>query len=389
MRWVLRCGLVQVSALVCVLACADADSGSAEAAFTWNLPPGFPEPVVPADNPMSHGKVELGRRLFYDRRLSGNQTQSCASCHKQELAFSDGLPTAVGSTGESHPRGSMSLANLAYAASLTWANPLFAVGVLPEPLERQTLLPLYGDRPVELGLKSQSQVVSRLREVPLYRELFAAAFPEDPAPINAANLGRALAAFERVLISGDSPLDRYEQGDEDALSDAQKRGLALFRSERLQCSQCHAGFNLTEHVYWQGKPEIELRYRNTGLYNIDGAGAYPAPNTGAFDVTMEPSDMGKFKVPTLRNVALTAPYMHDGSIASLSEVIDHYAAGGRSTGSAVGSDNPRKDPLIRGFELTSEERQDLLAFLESLSDRGFITNPAFSDPWQAENDRAH
>ena len=426
-----RRGLVQASVLACLVACADANSGKAsqptdagdhaqdaadgadatnaaeprrDAAaddaetpqsaatantFTWNLPPGFPEPVVPRDNPMSEAKVELGRRLFYDKRLSGNQTQSCASCHKQALAFSDGRATAIGSTGEPHPRGAMPLVNLAYSASLTWANPLFAIGVLSEPLERQSQLPLYGDSPIELGLEAQSQPVQRLREVALYRELFAAAFPEDPEPINASNIGRALAAFERVLISGDSPYDRYVHGDEAALSDAQTRGRALFEGERLKCAQCHAGFNLSEHVHWQGKGEIELRYRNTGLYNIDGEGAYPAPNTGTFDVTLEPSDMGKFKVPTLRNVALTAPYMHDGSIATLSEVIDHYAAGGRTIASGpargVGRDNPRKDPLIQGFTLTNAERDDLIAFLESLTDQAFVANRAFSDPWQAAN----
>jgi cytochrome c peroxidase len=362
------------------------DASVSEPIFHWNLPPGFPAPVVPRDNPMTEAKVELGRRLFYDKRLSGNESQSCASCHKQALAFSDGRATALGSTGELHPRGSMSLVNLAYSASLTWSNPLFAIGVLPEPLERQTQLPLYGDAPVELGLKAQSQPVQRLAEVELYRERFAAAFPDEPEPINASNIGRALAAFERVLISGDSAYDRYLHGDDAALSGAQKRGQALFAGERLQCAQCHSGFNLSEHVHWQGKSQIELRYRNTGLYNIDGAGAYPAPNTGTFDVTMEPSDMGKFKVPTLRNIALTAPYMHDGSITSLSEVIDHYAAGGRTIASGpnrgVGRDNPLKDPLIHGFELTNDERRDLLAFLESLTDSAFIANPAFADPWE-------
>jgi cytochrome c peroxidase len=283
----------------------------------------------------------------------------------------------------------MSLVNLAYASSLTWANPLFAIGVLPEPLARQTQLPLYGDAPVELGLKAQAQPVTRLREVALYRELFAAAFPNDPEPIDASNIGRALAAFERVLISGDSAYDRYLHGDQTALTDEQKRGHALFSGERLQCAQCHSGFNLSEHVHWQGKAKIELRYRNTGLYNIDGAGAYPSPNTGVFDVTLEPSDMGKFKVPSLRNVALTAPYMHDGSIASLSEVIDHYAAGGRTIDSGaargVGRDNPFKDPLIHGFEITDQERKELMAFLESLTDHVFITDPAFADPWEPTN----
>lgn len=365
-------------------AAIDAGSG---AAFAWNLPPGFPVPVTPADNPMSEAKVTLGRRLFYDKRLSGNQTQSCASCHEQKLAFSDGRARGLGSTGQAHPRSPMPLVNLAYAASLTWANPLFAMGVLAEPLERQTQIPLYGDTPIELGMRSQSQVEQRLYEVPLYRELFQAAFPDDPEPISALNVGRALAAFERVLISGDSPYDHFLQGDQAALRAEEKRGLALFTGDKLQCAQCHAGFNLSEHVHFQGQLAIELRYRNTGLYNIDGQGAYPAPNTGAFDVTMEPQDMGKFKVPTLRNIALTAPYMHDGSIESLSEVIDHYAAGGRTIATGpqrgVGRDNPLKDPLIHGFEIDAQERADLIAFLGSLTDRTFIENSAFADPWSA------
>jgi cytochrome c peroxidase len=174
------------------------------------------------------------------------------------------------------------------------------------------------------------------------------------------------------------------QGDETALSEQQKRGYALFSGPKLQCSECHSGFNLTEHVRFEGGSS-EPRYRNTGLYNIDGQGAYPAPNTGAFDVTMDPEDMGKFKVPTLRNIALTAPYMHDGSLASLSEVIDHYAAGGRTITSGpqrgVGRDNPLMDPLIHGFSLSEQERSDLIAFLNSLTDHTFIAHPAFSDPW--------
>jgi cytochrome c peroxidase len=354
---------------------ASARDASARDTFTWNLPRGFPEPAVPPDNPMSTAKVELGRHLFYDKRLSGNETQSCATCHEQRLAFSDGRATGLGSTGQAHPRSPMPLVNLAYATSLTWANPLFAMGVVPEPLERQTQIPIYGDAPVELGIRSQSQIVQRLQGIPRYRELFEAAFPDEPEPISASSIGRALAAFERVLISGDSPYDQQQ------LSAAAQRGFELFSGDRLQCSQCHEGFNFSEHVHARDQPDIELRYRNTGLYNIDGQGAYPAPNTGVFDVTMDPADMGKFKVPTLRNVALTAPYMHDGSIASLSEVIDHYAAGGR-----MGRDNPRKDPLIHGFELSTSERRDLIAFLESLTDQTFVTNPGFADPWPAESD---
>jgi cytochrome c peroxidase len=234
-------------------------------------------------------------------------------------------------------------------------------------------------------MKSQSQLVQRLQAVARYDELFQAAFPGEDEPISAQNVGRALAAFERVLISGASPFDRHVNGDKTALSPAAQRGYALFTGEKLQCSQCHSGFNLSEHVHYQTDAEIELRYRNTGLYNIDGHGAYPSPNTGAFNVTMEPSDMGKFKVPTLRNIALTAPYMHDGSIKTLSEVIDHYAAGGRTipTGpnAGVGRDNPLKDPLLHGFEITDDERAELLEFLGSLTDQSFLEDPAFADPW--------
>lgn len=335
---------------------------------------------------MSEAKVQLGRRLFYDERLSGNQTQACASCHEQRLAFTDGRAHSVGSTGQPHPRGALSLANVAYSASLTWANPLFAMGVLPEPIERQSQLPMYGDSPVELGLMSLSQIEQRLLAVPDYVDWFTQAFPNQERPVTAQNIGRALAAFERTLLSGDAPFDRYlRAGDESALSVSAKRGYALFTSERLACSRCHGGFNLSDHVHADGEPSLTLPYHNTGLYNVDAQGSYPAPNTGLYDVTQDPNDMGKFKAPTLRNIAITAPYMHDGSIASLDEVLDHYAAGGRSIASGpdrgVGAENPHKDPLVHGFVLAEHERADLLEFLNSLTDRTFLEDPAFSDPW--------
>ncbi|MET0391346.1 MAG: MbnH family di-heme enzyme [Polyangiales bacterium] len=361
--------------------------GSTVGDFRWNLPPGFPVPVIPENNPMSPEKVELGRRLFYDKRLSDNETQSCASCHVQSQAFTDGRATGLGSTGEAHPRGAMALVNLAYSTSLTWANPLFAMGVMDEPLERQSELPMYGDAPIELGLKSQTQIETRLQEAAEYREWFSAAFPEQDEPITAQNVARSLAAFERVLISGHSPYDRFAyEGDESALNDSAQRGYELFFGERLECFHCHAGFNFSDHVHYKGKPEIQKPYHNTGLYNIDGKGAYPAPNTGTFDVTQEPEQMGAFKAPTLRNIAVTAPYMHDGSIATLSEVLDHYSAGGRTIAkgeknAGVGRNNPLKDPLVRGFTLTEQERADVIAFLESLTDEEFLKNPAFSDPW--------
>lgn len=358
-------------------------AGDAAAAppYAWKLPPGFPEPVVPADNPMSDAKVELGRRLFYDRRLSRNGTQSCASCHDQKRAFTDGLATGVGSTGELHPRNSMSLANVAYAATLTWANP-----VLLE-LEDQAIVPIFGTRPVELGWNGgEDELLALLRGVPEYQSLFAAAFGASPDPFTMASIVRALASFQRTLISGRSPYDRFiTDKDESAISDSAKRGLALFNSERLECFHCHSGFALQDSVKFVGKPFVETQFHNTGLYNIDGKGAYPAPNVGLFEFTEKPQDMGRFRVATLRNIAVTAPYMHDGSVATLDEALDHYAAAGRSISAGPhagnGSASPLKSGFLVGFTLSPEERADVKAFLESLTDDAFLTDPRFADPW--------
>ncbi len=364
------------------LGCGETDEGApADTTYVWALPAGFPVPAVPDDNPMSAAKVKLGRHLFYDQRLSDNGSQSCASCHAQDLAFTDGQATALGSTGEATPRGSMSLFNVAYASVFTWGNPLLF------ELETQVLVPLFNSEPVELGLKGNDEaMLARLRAEATYTPLFAEAFPDDPDPYTVNRVVMALASFERTLISGRSPYDRYRfDGDEGALDEGQKRGLALFESERLECSQCHGGFNLQDSVKWQDKAEIEVFFHNTGLYNLDGAGAYPAPNTGIHELTGHPEDMGKFRAPTLRNIALTAPYMHDGSIATLSEVLDHYAAGGRTIAdgpyAGVGSENPWKDPLVHGFTLSPEERADLLSFLNSLTDLEALNDPRYEDPW--------
>ncbi len=344
----------------------------------WQLPPGFPEPRVPADNPMSAAKVELGRHLFYDTALSQNRTQACATCHQQSHAFTDGRPHAVGSTGEAHSRNSMSLTNVAYAARLTWASNLV------DRLEDQALLPMFGDAPIELGLPDEQTLVDRLKADPRYAPLFAAAFADAAAPISLRNVTRAIAAFERTLISGNSAYDRYSRGDTAALSEAAKRGMTLFFSERLECFHCHGGFNFADSVDHAKLPEPERAFHNTGLYNVDGKGAYPASDRGLYKVTANPADMGRFKAPSLRNVAVTAPYMHDGSIATLAEVIDHYAAGGRTIDSGpnagIGGDSPLKDRFLVGFILTPAERADLIAFLESLTDEGFLTDPRFADP---------
>lgn len=342
-------------------------SSSAAGEFDWRLPERFSSPAVPEDNPMSSSKVELGRRLFYDVRLSVNQRQSCASCHRQELAFTDGKARAEGTTGELHPRGSMSLANVAYAGTLTWANPMLA------SLEEQMLLPLYGTEPSELGMKGQeNRFLAQARIDSVYQSLFPKAFPDDGSPYRMENVVRAIAAFERTLISIGSPYDRYRHGGEpEAISEAAKRGEVLFFSgEKTACFQCHGGWNFGGGTRVSTETPSNPRFHNTGLYD-----PYPAPNTGLAAHTGSAADAGKFRAPTLRNIAVTAPYMHDGSIASLEGVLDHYAAGGR-TG------NPQKSPILRKLTLSAEEKQDLIAFLVSLTDEAFLNDPRFGDPWR-------
>lgn len=361
---------------------AGCGGGAGEAAapdYAWVLPPGFPEPRVPEDNPMSEVKVELGRRLFYDARLSGNETQACASCHEQARAFTDGRSLSEGSTGELTPRSSMSLANVAYAGSLTWVNPLL------RDLERQALTPMFGEDPVELGLAGlEAELLDRLGDDSDYPVLFEQAFGGPEPLISVDRVVKALSAFQRTLLSGNSAYDRFLQGEIDSLDASARRGLELFFSERLECFHCHGGFNLSQSVDHLGNVFDQATFLNNGLYNVDGRGAYPPDNTGLYAFTQDPADMGRFKPPTLRNIAVTAPYMHDGSIATLGEVLDHYARGGRRIDSGPhagdGRDNPNKSLFVSGFTLSQEERNDVLNFLDSLTDHDFLENPRFSDP---------
>ncbi len=333
--------------------------------WVWTLPKGFPKPRVPADNPMTAAKVELGRYLFYDTRMSVNGKASCATCHKQELAFTDGRPVGVGATGEKHSRGAMSLVNVAYSATLTWGNPQM------QDLEQQALVPMFGEHPVELGLRENDGFLPMLRSDPKYRGLFARAFPATADPFTIANVTKAIASFERSIISARSPWDRYHYGgDDSAVSDSAKRGETLFFSAPLSCFRCHGGFTFGGATISEGREPGDPEFHNTGLYN-----PYPATNTGVFEFTRDPKDTGKFKAPTLRNIALTAPYMHDGSIASLDGVLDHYAAGGQAPG------NPEKDALVGGFPLSAQDRRDLIGFLQSLTDDAVLHDPRFSNPW--------
>ena len=314
------------------------DQGASYSAYDWQLPEGIPLPREPANNPMTEAKFQLGRHLFYDKRLSMNGTISCASCHHQDKAF-----------------------------------------------EQQIVLPLFGDDPIEHGISSANseQVLMNLQADPVYAPLFADAFPEQDAPLfgdNAYdNIVKSLASFVRGLTSYDSPFDRNE------LSGSAKRGAALFNSEKLECFHCHAGYNFSDATVDRTTSFIEKLFHNNGLYNIDGLGGYPEPNTGRYELTGTAHHMGQFRAPSLRNVALTAPYNHDGSVETLEDVIRNYANGGRNISSGPhsgdGRMNPHKDGFIVSFPISDPEIADLVAFLESLTDQTFINNPRFANPW--------
>lgn len=347
------------------------------------LPPHFETPYVPDYNPISEAKITLGRHLFYDKRLSGNATQSCASCHHQERAFADDKVFPTGSTGEMHFRNSQSLVNVAWNASYTWA----ADGLVT--LEKQIMVPLTGDRPTELGVHDgiQEDVFSRLEEDEEYRELFALAYPESSSDVTLEKIAFALASFCRSLVSSRSPYDRFLAGDREALTPSQRCGMSLFFGERLECFHCHNGAHLTTSYHDVNREERQLTFFNNGLYNVDQKGSYPAHDQGLYELTLDPRHRGLFRPPSLRNVAVTAPYMHDGSIATLRDVlVEHYAQGGtlRENGPFMGDGrlSPLKSGLIRGFVISDDEIQDVLMFLDALTDEHFLTDPAFADPFK-------
>jgi cytochrome c peroxidase len=331
---------------------------------------------------MTTEKVELGRYLFYDKRLSGNGKQACASCHQQELAFAHSASVSAGSTGEPGIRKVMGIVNVAYAGVLNWGHPSL------KRLEQQALIPMFGSDPVELGLNRDNRFLKVIAADAIYKRLFPAAFPAEAQPVTLDNVTKALACFQRALISGDSPYDRYHfQGDEQAVSELAKRGEELFFSRQLGCFQCHGGFNFSDVTVTAREPERSFEFHNTGLYNVPGPTSYPRPNLGIYEHTNRPEDIGKFKAPSLRNVGLRAPYMHDGSVPTLEAVLDHYAAGGRTLAlgphAGVGSKNPNKDRRIVPFALNEQDRKAVVEFLLSLTDSSVATNPNFSDPWRA------
>ena len=364
------------TALLLGLATALATAAEAPTDYVWQLPAWVPRPQVPADNPMSDAKVALGRALFYDTRLSRDESMACSTCHQQDKAFTDGRAKSPGIDGTLGLRSAMSLANVAYLPALTWANP----GL--KRLEVQALVPIFGAHPVEMGMEGQEALLlSRLNADADYPTLFRAAFPDAEQPVSLDTLTKALAAFQRSLLSFNAPYFRAKYlGESEALSASARRGESLFFSEQFECYHCHGGLTFTDNLVHARLPFEELGFHNTGLYNLDGQGAYPRDNPGIREVTDNPADEGKFRTPTLLNVAVTAPYMHDGSIATLEEVLTkHYAVAGKAVSDGA-APSPLRDPLIVGYPYSEQDITDLLAFLDALTDEAFLRHPAHGAP---------
>lgn len=351
-------------------------AASVETPYALDLPPHFPD--FPYAVP-SQATAELGRLLFHDFRLSIDDARSCGICHEGKKGYTDGFVVAVGALGDGHTRNTLSLLNLAWRGPLTWVDP-----ELVDPLE-QMQTPLYGRHPVEMGTDPET-LPDKLASIELYPPAFAAAWPDDPAPITMEHVEEALFAYELLIVGGNTPYDRYLLGEPDALTADQQAGMALFYSERTGCGGCHGGLFFDRPATTDGIPIADTpEYLNTGLYNIDGAGGLPPHETGLHALTNDPADMGRFRVPSLRGVAETGPWAHDGSVGSLADIIDAYARGGRllvgGPWPGDGRESPYKDPRITGFELTDSERAQLVAFLEALTDLEANTRPFLQTPF--------
>ena len=303
------------------------------------VPQGFPAPVFPADNELTQARWALGKKLFYDPVMSSDSTISCASCHHAAKAFSDTVAFSPGVAGRPGTRNAPTLANIGY-------HPYFTRDGGVPTLEMQILVPIQEHNEFDFNILL---IVERLLRDSTYIRMSREGYGRDP---DAYVITRSIACFERTMVSGQSRYDAYFfQGGNAALTAAEKRGMDLFFSKKTDCSQCHADFNFTNYAF-----------ENNGLY-----ADYPDP--GRFRLTGLETDLARFKVPTLRNVTLTAPYMHDGSMPTLEAVVAHYNSGGQT--------HPNKSALIRPLGLTADERADLVAFLRSLTDEKFVNNPKF------------
>lgn len=315
-------------------------SEKSKESYKLEIPAGFPEPTIPEDNQLTSERVELGKFLFYDTRLSANNAVSCASCHKQQLAFADSKPLSMGHNGKEGFRNSPTLANVAYQTTFMMDGGVSSLAL-------QSLAPIHDEE--EMGFNI-NEVVVKLNADSELKKMSKEAYGRDS--MDAWVITRALASFQRILISGNSRYDQFEhQGKNDVLTDEEKRGMKLFFSEKTQCSSCHIGFNFTD-----GK------FHNVGLHET-----YSDP--GRERISNESKDFGKFKTPTLRNIEVTAPYMHDGSLSTLEEVIVHFNSGG--------SNHKIKDSRVKPLNLSDDEQSELIAFLKTLTDEEFVTNREF------------
>lgn len=317
--------------LVTAVVVAAAQSQNAPAPWRPEIPEGLDLYLpVREENPLTPEKVALGRRLFFDPLLSRDYTLACASCHDPRRAFTDGLPVAIGVGTRHGTRNAPALLNRAYGKAQFWDGRAAS-------LEEQALQPIENPKEFDMTL---AEVIARLKAHHEYSVLFEAAFGRE---VNAEDLGRALASYVRTILSGDAPIDHYLSGDQGALSPQARLGLRLFRG-KANCTTCHLGPNFTDE-----------QFHNTGVAWRNGELLDP----GRFAVTGKEDDRGAFKTPTLREVARTAPYMHDGSLKKLEEVVEFYDRGG--------TPNPYLDTELRPLGLTEEEKQALLAFLQALS----------------------
>ena len=302
--------------------------------YQLDIPQGFPDPIIPEDNQLTYERIELGKRLFYDPILSKDGTISCESCHKQEFAFADNVAISAGVESRLGFRNSMSLANIAYH------DALMREGGVPT-LEMQALVPIQDHNEMDFNIIS---VAERLNLDSTYINASIRAYNRIP---DAFVITRALASFQRTMLSGGSDYDR------NLLNENEQNGKELFFSDKLACSSCHGTFLFSN-----------LTIENNGLYEV-------YEDSGKYRLTHLQDDIGKFKVPSLRNIEITAPYMHNGSISTLEEVIEHYASGGKN--------HFNKSELITGFSITDDEKNDLISFLKSLTDNNFTNNSLFEE----------
>lgn len=325
--------------LVILLSCSIGCEDPLPQPKLMEIPEGFPPMEYPQGNEFTQIRWELGKKLFYDPVLSVDSSLSCANCHKQHLAFADDVAFSDGVFGRPGTRNSPSLANIGYHPYFTREGGL-------STLEKQILVPIQEHNEFDFNIVL---VADRLKRDSFYVQMSREAYDREPDPFV---ITRAISTFERSLISGNSPYDQFAFQDEKrALNKDEKAGMELFFSDELACSKCHSGFNFSNYAF-----------ENNGLYEV-----YPDP--GRFRLTNDPADSARFKVPSLRQIGLTAPYMHDGSLESLEAVIDHYQSGGK--------DHPHKSEKINPFSLTEKEKRQLIAFLESLTDFEFVENEIF------------